>query len=305
MRSFGWGKHSIEEKMADERDEMLQVFQETAGKPFNPSSTINTSVMNIICSLLFGKRFKHEDPKIQNLISDLNIFISFAVMDFEWGYVPYISSFIPGNRHYRKLIAEPWTRIQDFIEEEIIIRRERMKDGLIDEPKDFLEGYLKELGSTEDGNRKISQNWLLGIGGDFFIAGSETTTTTLRWALVYMLNFPHVQRKIQEELDSVIGKPTGKGMVGLSDRSRLPYTDAAIMEIQRLSAIVATALTHSTTTDVNIRGYSIPKGTEVHPSLFAWLLAYIYITLGDFFACNCEVSCEVSCFGNTVISFFY
>ena len=271
MRSFGWGKHSIEEKMADERDEMLQVFQETAGKPFNPSSTINTSVMNIICSLLFGKRFKHEDPKIQNLISDLNIFVSFAVMDFEWGYIPYISNFIPGNRYYRNLIAETWKRIQDFIEEEIIIRRERMKDGLTDEPKDFLEGYLKELGSTEDGNRKISQDWLLDISGDFFVAGSETTTTTLRWALIYMLNFPHVQRKIQQELDSVIGNPTGKGVVGLSDRSRLPYTDAAIMEIQRLSAIVATALTHSTTTDVNIRGYSIPKGTEVHASLFTWI----------------------------------
>ena len=265
MRTLGWGKHSIEEKMADERDEMLQVFQETAGKPFNPSSTINTSVMNIICSLLFGKRFKHEDPEIQKLISDLNKFMSISEVDAEWGYVPYISDFIPGNRYLGNLIAETWKRIEDFIEEEIIIRRERMKDGLSAEPKDFLEGYLKELGATADGNRKISQDWLLDIGGDFFVAGSETTTTTLRWALIYMLNFPHVQRKIQEELDSVIGKPTGKGMVGLSDRSRLPYTDAAIMEIQRMSAIAPTALVHSTTRNVNIRGYSIPKGTQVHP----------------------------------------
>ena len=34
------------------------------------------------------------------------------------------------------------------------------------------------------------------IALDFFIAGSETTTTTLKWALLYMQHYPEVQRKV-------------------------------------------------------------------------------------------------------------
>ena len=68
---------------------------------------------------------------------------------------------------------------------------------------------------------------------------------------------------MQEELDTVMGSPTGLGTTKLSDRQCLPYTDATIMEILRLSSILPTALAHCTTKDVSIRGYHLPKGTQV------------------------------------------
>ena len=40
---------------------------------------------------------------------------------------------------------------------------------------------------------------------DLFLAGSETTSTTLTWAVLYMVRYPRVQARVQEELDAVVG----------------------------------------------------------------------------------------------------
>lgn len=42
--------------------------------------------------------------------------------------------------------------------------------------------------------------------GDFFVAGGETTATTLRWAVLLLSYHPEVQIKMQEEIDRVIGR---------------------------------------------------------------------------------------------------
>ena len=41
---------------------------------------------------------------------------------------------------------------------------------------------------------------------DLFIAGAETTSTTVRWFMLYMITHPEIQKKIHNEIDSVIGK---------------------------------------------------------------------------------------------------
>jgi cytochrome P450 len=40
---------------------------------------------------------------------------------------------------------------------------------------------------------------------DLFLAGAETTSSTLQWAMLYMIAFPEIQKKVQQEIDSAIG----------------------------------------------------------------------------------------------------
>jgi cytochrome P450 family 2 subfamily J len=40
---------------------------------------------------------------------------------------------------------------------------------------------------------------------NLFIGGTETTSTTLRWALIYMIENPEVQEKVFEEIRLVVG----------------------------------------------------------------------------------------------------
>ena len=45
---------------------------------------------------------------------------------------------------------------------------------------------------------------MLRVIQDLFLAGSETTSTTLDWALLYMIEYPEIQRKCQQEIEQVV-----------------------------------------------------------------------------------------------------
>jgi cytochrome P450 len=59
---------------------------------------------------------------------------------------------------------------------------------------------------------------------------SHQTVSTMRSLLVAILLFPDVQKKAQEELDSVIGR---ERLPTIDDRSTLPFIDAVCKETLR------------------------------------------------------------------------
>ncbi|XP_075830094.1 cytochrome P450 2C25-like isoform X3 [Microtus pennsylvanicus] len=99
---------------------------------------------------------------------------------------------------------------------------------------------------------------------DLFSAGTETTSTTLRYALLLLLKHPDVTAKVQEEIHRVVGRNRSPCM---RDRSHMPYTDAMIHEVQRFINLVPTSVPHAVTCDVKFRNYIIPKGTTIITSL--------------------------------------
>ncbi|XP_032691824.1 cytochrome P450 2C21 isoform X2 [Lontra canadensis] len=99
---------------------------------------------------------------------------------------------------------------------------------------------------------------------DVFSAGTETTSTTLRYGLLMLLKYPEVTAKVQEEIHRVVGRHRSPCM---QDRSRMPYTDAVVHEIQRYIDLVPNSLPHAVTQDIKFREYFIPKGTTILTSL--------------------------------------
>ncbi|XP_071452965.1 cytochrome P450 2D14-like [Hetaerina americana] len=85
----------------------------------------------------------------------------------------------------------------------------------------------------------------------------------MSFAILYMILYPEVQKKVQQELDEIIGKDR---LPRLEDRTRLPYTEATILEVYRLSSIAPTSLPHKPVTNedyIIFRGYHIPKNAVV------------------------------------------
>lgn len=79
---------------------------------------------------------------------------------------------------------------------------------LLDEPNDFIDSYLAKI---EESPKESSFNGSLGLQNlrstilDLLLAGSETTSTALTWAILYMIRYPEIQKRVQRELDQVVG----------------------------------------------------------------------------------------------------
>ncbi|XP_040847784.1 cytochrome P450 2C1 isoform X3 [Ochotona curzoniae] len=105
---------------------------------------------------------------------------------------------------------------------------------------------------------------LMSTVSDVFMAGTETTSTTLRYGLLLLMKHPEVTAKAQEEIERVIGRDR---IPSMQDRSRMPYMDAVVHEIQRYINLIPNNVPHTATCNIKFRNYLIPKGTDVLTSL--------------------------------------
>ncbi|KAH7720608.1 CYP-33A1 protein [Aphelenchoides avenae] len=99
---------------------------------------------------------------------------------------------------------------------------------------------------------------------DLFAAGQETTSSTLKWAVAYLINSPEKQAKLRAELDDVIGSDR---LITMSDMPSLPYTNAVIAEAQRLCNLLPQNLLHRTTRETQLDGFALPVNTVIVPQI--------------------------------------
>jgi cytochrome P450 len=76
-----------------------------------------------------------------------------------------------------------------------------------DNSRDMMDLYLNEIENTNDVNSSFYKEtghfaWIKSFT-DLFIAGMETTSTTLLWTFLYLLHHPDVKTKVHEEIDNV------------------------------------------------------------------------------------------------------
>ena len=100
---------------------------------------------------------------------------------------------------------------------------------------------------------------------DVFGAGIHTIHTTLLWMLYYFAKSPEVQLKLQEEIDHVIGNSR---LPSLSDRGQMPYADAVVHELLRMSSVLPLGAPHTATADVCFHGYTIAKDTMIFANTY-------------------------------------
>lgn len=98
------------------------------------------------------------------------------------------------------------------------------------------------------------------------VAGMDTTTISVEWAMAELVKNPRVQRKAQEELDRVIGT---ERIMTESDFSKLPYLQSVAKESLRLHPPTPLMLPHKATANVKIGGYDVPAGSVVHVNVWA------------------------------------
>ncbi|XP_021248476.1 cytochrome P450 2K4-like [Numida meleagris] len=259
LRDFGMGKKVIEDHIVEEYGYLADIIESQKGKPLEISQLMNAAVANVIVSILLGKRFDYEDPTFKRLVSLVNenmtllgspsvsLYNVFPILGF---FLKNSKSFIENVKEFNDFIRVTFTKYLKVLDR--------------NDQRSFIDAFLvRQQEENGKANTFFNNENLTEIVRNLFIAGTDTTATTLCWGLLLMMKYPEIQKKVQEEIDQVIGSNPPR----TEHRTKMPYTDAVVHEIQRFADILPLNLPHETTKDVSLKGYFIPKGTYVIPLL--------------------------------------
>ncbi|NXT07886.1 CP2K1 protein, partial [Prunella fulvescens] len=259
LRDFGMGKKAIEDRIVEEYGHLADSIASQEGNPIDASKIINAAVANIIVSILLGKRFDYKDSRFVRLINltNENMRLAGKPLVTMYNIFPYLGFLLRAN----KALLRNRDEFHDFIQVTFV---EHLKNLDKNDQRSFIDAFLvKQQEEKSTTNGYFHNGNLLTLVSNLFTAGVETTSTTLNWGFLLMLKYPEIQKKVQEEIEQVIGSNPPR----IEHRAQMPYTDAVIHEIQRFANILPLNLPHETVTDVTLQGYFIPKGTYIIPLL--------------------------------------
>ncbi|KAL3061966.1 hypothetical protein OYC64_009980 [Pagothenia borchgrevinki] len=260
LRNFGLGKDSMEERIHGEIKYITDDLEKSIGKSLSPQLMFHNAASNIICQVLFGQRYEYDDEFIKVIVKCFtdNAKLANGPWAMLYDSFPMIRSLpLPFRRAFKNVktcqaLALP-------------VVQEHKKTRVPGQPRDFVDCYLDRL-DKEKGNdaSTFSEDLLIMYTLDLHFAGTDTTSNTLLTGFLYLMTYPHIQERFQQEIDEVLG---GKDQASFEDRHNMPYVQATIHEIQRVANTVPLSVPHCTIKDTELMGYSIPKGTLIIPNL--------------------------------------
>uniref|UniRef100_A0A182KGU1 C2H2-type domain-containing protein n=1 Tax=Anopheles christyi TaxID=43041 RepID=A0A182KGU1_9DIPT len=265
MKQLGMGRNDFVRVIEREVQELVENFRQRAAKAetFPMSGSMDVALLNVLWVLLAGQRFELENERLGWLADTVHR--TFHVIDVSGGTLnrfPWLRYVCPESSGYGpmiRLLKPLWGFLKETIE---TIRKNphcpNRRDSLIS-------AFLVEMSRAEH-HESFTESQLVSLCLDLFQASVETMSSVLGFAFLYMLHHPDAMKKVQHELDSVIGPdrlPTA------NDRPQLPYTEAVILEVERIATVVPGGLVHRAMEDVELCGYRIPKDAIVMPLLYS------------------------------------
>ncbi|KAJ8341447.1 hypothetical protein SKAU_G00337380 [Synaphobranchus kaupii] len=250
-------KKAFEQHIVGEALDLVQIFLRLSGdgRYFNPSHELTVAAANVICALCFGKRYGHDDIEFKTLLSKVNKFGETVGAGSLVDVMPWLQSFPNPVRSIYKNFKELNEEFFAFVKDKVIQHRETYNPEVTRDMSDAIISVIEH--GKENG---LSKDFVEGTVTDLIGAGQDTVSTFLQWILLLLVKYPHIQTKIQEQIDKVVGRDR---LPSVEDKSSLVYLDAFIYETMRFTSFVPVTIPHSTTSDVTIDGVHIPRDTVV------------------------------------------
>ncbi|KPM09295.1 8-oxo-dGDP phosphatase NUDT18 [Sarcoptes scabiei] len=263
-KSMILGRDCLELKIRSQVKVFLNDLKTASSKSLNIRPYLACAASNVIGSLLMSMTFKSSDKKFRRIIELMEEGFRLFAIAMPVNFIP-LFRFVPlVNYAYEKMKCNRDETSRYFHE---IVEEHR---NTLDEEnvRDFVDAYLVQHDRIKESGQQsfFSEKQLIQVMNDIFSAGLENVTSTIEWSVLFLMLNPNIQRKIQQEIDEVIGNEREPQ---LTDLENMPYTEATFWEVLRRSNIVALGNTHSTLEDSTLAGYSIPATTHILPNLYA------------------------------------
>ncbi|XP_064140049.1 steroid 21-hydroxylase isoform X1 [Loxodonta africana] len=257
-------RSSMEPLVQELTQEFCERMRAQAGAPVAIYKELSLLTCTIICYLIFGD--KQEDSLVrafhdcvQDLLSTWDHW-SIQILDI----VPFLRFFpTPGLWRMKRALEKR----DHMVKEQLRRHKDSLVAGQCRDMMDYMLQGLRKHSMEEGSTGELRESHVHMSTVDLFIGGTDTTATTLSWAVTFLLHHPEIQQRLQEELDRELGPSTSNSWIKYKDRARLPLLNATIEEVLRLRSSVPLALPHRTTRPSSILGYDIPEGMVVIPNL--------------------------------------
>lgn len=264
LRSLGMGTDVMAGKIQVEVSVLIETISAAGGRPMDLRIPVSQCMTNVISTLTLGERFNIDDPGLVRLVRNVSSVIKYAT------YVHLLTSFkfllyVLGDLFHLKKWSEACHTLTDFIG--AYIAKWNHPTQNVDPPETFITAYLREIRKAKNTGSLsyLSERNLKSIVRVLFVAGTESTASTIMWFLLYMLHNPTVQENIYNEITAKIGT---RCLPSMADKPKLVYLNAVILETFRMSNVVPTGQRREVSASFEVHGFTIPKGCAVWPLNF-------------------------------------
>lgn len=263
LQEFGFGKSSFESRIITEVKAFIHDLTDQDGAPYDIRHTIRTSMANVVFAVASGRRHEYSDPTFQKLLSNLDhkikVMLRVSMLNIFLPFLKYI--WMPFDLFGFKKLREIQGYFTEYVRKLYHEHTQRDKNGEID---DLMDAYIREMNQsvTRETDTDYTFDQLVDVMDDLLGAGSETSATAICWGVLYLLHYPHIKKRLQTDIDEVI---KDNRLPCLNDKPRLPYVEAFIMELLRITNIVPFGLPRAilSTHDIIFEGYKIPKECSI------------------------------------------
>ncbi|XP_021348238.1 cytochrome P450 2D4-like [Mizuhopecten yessoensis] len=160
-----------------------------------------------------------------------------------------------------KKLIQNFTDIKCFALEQIAEHRKTFAE---ENQRDFIDAFLRQQIKHDEDDPIFDDMNLATVVINLFLAGTETTATMIRWAILYLIHNKPIQDKLRQEIETVIGTSR---LPSLCDKPSMPYYEAFITEVFRMGNIAPLSVPHGAKKDIQFRGRLIPKGSVIMANL--------------------------------------
>ncbi|XP_076467192.1 cytochrome P450 2J5-like [Babylonia areolata] len=270
LRPLTIGHHTFGDKIREELAAVCVLLDGTKGADFDPGHVLHTAAANIVIAVAFGKRFDYDDPGFVRFLASFEENMSLSAGSALEYFFPFLR-YLPGDLLQRQKVLKNSEHVHSTLRTWVDSARRRYNPGDVG---DLMDAYFREMEERKKDGKEAAGSFgyeqVQKLVADLLVSGTEFTATTLRWLLVFLVRWPHVQRKLRQEIDSVY---PDKETPSAQDRRQMPYTEATLLECQRFADVCPFSLAraasdpgHVTMGEGGQQGH-VPRGTLVVPNL--------------------------------------
>ncbi|KAK2373012.1 hypothetical protein P8452_46189 [Trifolium repens] len=256
------------QSVRDEVDHAVQTVSDNMGNPVNIGELVFNLTKNIIYRAAFGSSSREGQDEFIGILQEFSkLFGAFNISDF----LPCLGAIDPQGLNARLVKARK--ALDSFIDKIIDEHMQKNNDvgneetDMVDELLAFYseEGKLNNESDDLQSFIKLTKDNIKAIIMDVMFGGTETVASAVEWAMAELMKSPKDLKKVQQELDEVVGLTR---RVEESDFEKLTYLKCVLKETLRLHPPVPLLL-HETAENATVNGYFIPKCARVMINVWA------------------------------------